>query len=132
VPPVERPEPVPPPVPAPETTPPVGPAPTPPVEVPTSQPLTAPTLISPSEGQSFPRAYGSTFQWTEVPTATQYEWELQEEGPDGLWRTTQTQIVNGTRYRPERMEKGRFQWHVRAIRGDLEGPWSTWFRLFMY
>jgi hypothetical protein len=43
-----------------------------------------------------------------------------------------TQIVNGTRYRPERMDPGRFQWRVRAIRGEVEGPWSAWFRLFMY
>jgi hypothetical protein len=107
-----------------------------PPTLPTSPPGSArigtPTLISPSEGQSFPRAYGSTFQWTPVRGAEWYEWELEAQDANGEWRQVAVQRVPTTRHRPHRMERGRFRGRVRAMRPDGEGDGSAHFRLYMY
>ena len=67
-----------------------------------------------------------------MPGATGYEWELQVEARDGSWSTVTTETVEGTKFRPKRMERGRFRWRVRALRDDLAGDWSDFRRLFMY
>ncbi|MHC5009319.1 MAG: PASTA domain-containing protein [Planctomycetota bacterium] len=121
-----------PPTPGPGPLPPVEEPPTPGVAPPTPSQLSKPTLISPSEGQSFPRAYGSTFQWTQVPGATLYEWQLQREDRDGVWQIVATERVEGSRYRPARLERGSFRWRVRALGNGVEGQWSSFFRLYLY
>ncbi len=125
------PEPLPPPG-APGSLPATPPATTPP-PVPPPHVLVAPTLVSPSEGQSFPRAYGSTFQWAAVEGASRYEWALEAEGADGAYGEVAREVVNDTRYRPARMESARYRWRVRALdSAGAQGPWSPWFRLYMY
>ena len=52
--------------------------------------LPKPTLRSPPKGESYPRAYGATFEWSPIRGATTYEWELQEEQPSGAWETSET------------------------------------------
>ncbi len=89
-------------------------------------------LRAPPAGESYPRAYGATFEWSKVGGATNYEWELQEERPSGAWERVQTEIVEGERYRPAQLKRGRFRWRVRALAGDSKGAWSDFFRLYMY
>ncbi len=98
----------------------------------TSAALGVPTLISPSEGQSFPEDYGATFQWTAVRGAQGYEWVLEREAQGGAFGPATSHRVTAPRYRPPRVARGRYRWRVRALRGDQAGPWSVWFRLFMY
>ena len=90
------------------------------------------SLVLPADSQSFPRAYGATFQWRAVARATAYEWELQVQARDETWTTVTTEIVQGTRHRPKRMMRGRFRWRVRAIREETHGEWSAFYRLYMY
>ena len=94
--------------------------------------LRVPNLVGPAAGQSFPRAFGSTFTWKTVSGAKTYEWELQVEARDGTWSTVTTEAVEGTSYRPKTMEAGRYRWRVRAVAGDVEGNWSEFYRLYMY
>ena len=106
-------------------------------EVPVAPPapkvvLRVPSLVGPATGQSFPRAFGSTFQWKVVTGAKTYEWELQVEAEDGTWSTVTTEAVEGTSFRPKRMEAGRYRWRVRALAEEVEGEWSEFFRLYMY
>jgi beta-lactam-binding protein with PASTA domain len=116
---------------------PPGPAPQPGTPVPPGTPKPGtPQPIGPAEGSTFPRAYGATFQWTSVPGAGHYEWELQEEQTGSTWRTVATTVVKETRHRPPRMERGRFRWRVRAITdaggASAPGEWSPFFRLWLY
>jgi hypothetical protein len=67
-----------------------------------------------------------------VPGAEAYEWELQVEVATDQWETKDTQTVEGNRFRPKRLEKGRFRWRVRAIREGSEGGWSDFRRLYAY
>ncbi|MDJ0975834.1 MAG: PASTA domain-containing protein, partial [Planctomycetota bacterium] len=102
---------------------PKDPKPVPPPQDPTPKqpemrtPLVRPTLISPPAGESYPRAYGATFEWTAVKGATGYEWELQEEQPSGAWRKVESTTVKNSRFRPDRMKRGRYRWRVRAVAG---------------
>lgn len=110
------------------------PDPSPPDPIPPGMrtPLVRPTLISPPAGESYPRAYGATFEWTAVKGAGAYEWELEEEQPSGAWRKVETATVKNTRHRPDRMKRGRYRWRVRATAGQRTGDWSGWSRLYMY
>jgi hypothetical protein len=130
--PVSPTEPTPPtePVPPTEPTPPEEPLPPPP-PVPVPVELAIPNLLSPRDGDAFPRAYGATFQWHKVTNAESYDWELEEEKA-GKWVPVTSQTFVETRWRPERMERGRFRWRVRACSGEFKGEWSPWARLFMY
>jgi beta-lactam-binding protein with PASTA domain len=118
----------------PDVAPPVEPPPETAVQPPEEPRATfgSPTLISPSEGQSFPRAYGSTFQWTPLPQAKAYEWVLEQEDGQGGWKPLAQETVEGTRHRPNRMDRGRFRWRVRGLAENAVGEWSDWFRLYMY
>ncbi len=95
-------------------------------------PLARPTLISPPAGESYPRAYGATFEWSKVTGATAYEWELEEEQPSGAWRKVDKAAVKATRHRPNTTKRGRYRWRVRATSGQRTSDWSGWFRLYMY
>jgi beta-lactam-binding protein with PASTA domain len=132
-PPVEPPplEPPPPAEPVPEEPVPVEPTPPEPPPPPAPTPPAATTLVGPADGDSFPRAYGATFQWKSVPGATGYEWELQAE-KNGEWQAVALQPLLGTRFRPARMEVGRFRWRVRAVKDGTPGSWTDFRRLFMY
>jgi len=103
-----------------------APPPAPPVR------LAVPALVSPASGQSYPRAFGSTFTWKPIAGATRYEWQLQVAGGDDEWSDVSTQVVEEARYRPKRMEEGHYRWRVRAMTEDVEGEWSPYFELFMY
>ena len=137
VPDTPEPAPVDTPEPAPVDTPEPGPVDTP--EPPPAEPeppkvvLPKPTLRSPPKGESYPRAYGATFEWSPVGRASSYQWELQEEQPSGAWQTISDETIeSGTSHRPDRMKRGRYRWHVRAKHGETPGEWSDWFRLYMY
>ena len=83
-------------------------------------------------GESYPRAYGATFEWSTVTGAKGYEWQLEREQPSGAWLSEDKATVQGTRHRPDRVQKGRYRWRVRANSGDRTSDWSRWFRLYMY
>ncbi len=89
-------------------------------------------LQAPPAGESYPRAYGASFEWSKISGAANYEWELQEERPSGAWQRVESEIVVGERYRPAQLKRGRFRWRVRALAGDSKGEWSDFFRLYMY
>jgi predicted secreted protein len=67
-----------------------------------------------------------------VTGASGYEVELQEEQPSGAWNTVQTWTANGTRYRPAKIDRGRYRWRVRAVHDGTKGLWSEYRRLYMY
>jgi hypothetical protein len=105
---------------------PAAPAPAPP------KPAPGPvTLIGPVDSESYPRAYGANFEWRTVPNADGYEWELQQE-TGGAWRQARTEKLIGTKFRPARLEIGRYRWRVRALNGDTPGAWSDFRLLFLY
>ncbi len=126
-PPPTDPTPVNPPTPVPSNPPPSDPAPAGPAVN-----LGTPGLQSPPAGESYPYRYGATFTWTSVSGASQYEWELQEELPSGAWQKVETLMVNGARYRPDKLERGRYRWRVRAVKNGGKGAWSMFRRLYMY
>jgi len=110
---------------------PAEPAPTPFLPQP-NRPAPGPTkLTGPADSDSFPKAYGPTFEWLTVPNADGYEWELEEEIPGG-WRASRNEKLIGTKFRPARMEAGRYRWRVRALNGDVPGSWAEYRLLFLY
>jgi beta-lactam-binding protein with PASTA domain len=136
-PPSEPPPSEPPPVePAPAEPAPAEPVPTEPAPTPflPQPPRPAPgpvTLTGPADSDSFPRAYGPTFEWRTVPNADGYEWELEQE-TNGSWQAARTERLIGTKFRPARMEIGRYRWRVRALNGDVPGSWADYRLLFLY
>ncbi len=69
-----------------------------------------------------------------ISSANGYEVELQEELPSGnAWQTTSTTSVSEAKYRPAKLERGRYRWRVRAVAKDgTKGRWSEYRRLYMY
>ncbi len=130
-PPSEPPPSEPPPVePAPAEPAPAEPVPTEPAPTPflPQPPRPAPgpvTLTGPADSDSFPRAYGPTFEWRTVPNADGYEWELEQE-TNGSWQAARTERLIGTKFRPARMEIGRYRWRVRALNGDVPGSFADY------
>lgn len=131
----------PPPTPGPVALPPTAP-PTPPVAPPLPVPPTPPpaparpapgpvTLLGPLDSESAPQAYGASFEWRTVPNADGYEWELQQE-VGGSWRQARVEKLVGTKFRPARIEAGRYRWRVRALSGDTPGAWTDFRLLFRY
>jgi len=128
----------------PADTPPAGapPVDTPPADAPPKDPggkspgktptLSAPALRTPPAGESYPHKYGADFTWTAIAGATGYELELQEELPSGAWKTLHTHKLGTTRFRPAKLERGRYRWRVRAVGDGSEGGWSEYRRLYMY
>lgn len=109
----------------------------PPVETgprpqPTSADVGIPVLLAPAAGESYPKEFGSTFEWTAVRGASEYAWELQMELPTGAWRNVTRKSATSPNLRPGAMAKGRYRWRVRAIAGSKVGGWSEWFRLYLY
>ncbi len=88
-------------------------------------------LTGPADSDSFPRAYGPTFEWRTVPNADGYEWELEQE-TNGSWQAARTERLIGTKFRPARMEIGRYRWRVRALNGEVPGSWADYRLLFLY
>lgn len=127
--------------PADKPPPPTPPADTPPADEPPKDPggassrkstLSAPVLRTPPAGESYPHKYGADFTWTAIAGATGYELELQEELPSGAWQTLHTHKLGKTRFRPAKLERGRYRWRVRAVGDGSEGSWSEYRRLYMY
>lgn len=105
----------------------------PPADEPSTGPsLSAPALRTPPAGESYPFKYGADFTWTAVASATAYELEIQEEMPSGIWKKLSSNTVTSTRFRPKRLERGRYRWRVRAVRSGATGRWSDFRRLYMY
>ena len=102
-----------------------------PVQPPKPAPGTT-QLTGPAEGDSFPKAYGPTFEWQTVPNADGYHWALEAEEANGTWREVRTETLIGTKFRPARLEAARYRWRVRALNGDVPGEWSAWRRLYLY
>jgi beta-lactam-binding protein with PASTA domain len=94
--------------------------------------LAAPAPTAPPAGESYPHRFGATFQWSTIEGASAYEWELQEQLPSGAWQKVDSRMVSGTRFRPEKMDPGRFRWRVRAVQGSGKSAWSLFQRLYMY
>ena len=94
--------------------------------------LRVPRLAGPATGESYPRAFGSTFTWGAVSGAKAYEWELQVEAKDGTWSTAMSETVESNTFRPKRMEAGRSRWRVRAVADDVQGEWSEFRKLYLY
>ncbi len=106
-----------------------------PIEPPPPPPPPPPgtsTLVSPVAGDSFPKAYGPSFEWAAVADADAYEWEVEAETTDNAWRAVRTERVTTSRFRPSPLDAGRYRWRVRALRGDIPGEWTDWRRLFLY
>jgi len=129
--------------PAEEPIPPMPPTEEPPAPVPVPVPapveppkpkvtLRVPVLTAPGAGESYPRAFGSTFKWGAVSGAKTFELEMQVEAKDGTWSTVATETVEGTSFRPKRLEAGRYRWRVRAMAEGVEGTWSEYRRLYLY
>lgn len=98
----------------------------------TGRALAAPALRTPKEGESYPNKFGADFSWSAMASATSYELELQEELPSGAWQKLSSHTVTSPKFRPKRLEKGRYRWRVRAISANGPGTWSQFFRLYMY
>ncbi len=128
-PPVPPTEPPPPPTePLPAPVPPVPPVPPTPPAPPAPGPV---LLLGPLDSESAPRAYGATFEWRTVPNADGYEWSLEQEA-GGTWREVRSEKLVGTKFRPARIEAGRYRWRVRALRGPTPGAWTDYRLLFRY
>jgi beta-lactam-binding protein with PASTA domain len=89
------------------------------------------TLLGPVESENYPRAHGATFEWRTVPNADAYEWELQIQSGTS-WKTAQTEKLIGTKFRPARLEAGRYRWRVRALSGENPGAWTDFRALYLY
>jgi len=119
---------------------PIEPGPTEPAEPTPAEPtpaagpvLSAPSLSSPPAGESYPYKYGADFTWTTVGGAASYELELEEELPSGAWQAASSTTVTDAKYRPAKLERGRYRWRVRAVAADgAKGNWSEYRRLYMY
>jgi beta-lactam-binding protein with PASTA domain len=123
--------------PPPAEPPPAEPAPAEPAPMPfpTQPPKPAPgttRLSGPAEGDSFPKAYGPTFEWQVVANADGYQWVLEAEDAQGTWREVRTETLIGTKFRPARLEAARYRWRVRALNGEVPGEWTAWRRLYLY
>lgn len=94
--------------------------------------LAAPSLGAPPAGESYPYKYGADFSWSTISGADGYELELQEEQPSGAWTSTGIFQAAGPKYRPAKLDRGRYRWRVRAVSGQTKGSWSEFRRLYMY
>ena len=50
----------------------------------------------------------------------------------GAWQSVKTHPVGATKFRPDRIDRGRYRWRVRAVAGDSKSAWSEFWRLYMY
>jgi beta-lactam-binding protein with PASTA domain len=114
---------------------PVGPGATVTLTVSRAPTLGQPILIAPAQGASTPKNYGALFQWSAVPDAENYQFEI-FKWKDDTWVVADNDIIRETQKRPSRVHAGTYQWHIRARRANgsvlIVGPWSEWRRLTIY
>lgn len=86
-------------------------------------PNTAPTLVSPGNGNTIDRPF--TFSWNAVANATQYDIEMYDSNSSLYWSSTLT--TGGTSVGNMNLgDAGQsYSWRVRGKNGAGTGPWSN-------